>query len=370
MPGYIRAAQIRLACPDLEGSLRFYTETLGFAVELVMPADAPSLAVVSAYGLTLRLESATAPAGAAASLHLLCDMKTLPGSLAHELTAPEGTRVLLVEAEPPVELPEMHQEFVLVRLGAQEAGAWGVGRAGMEYRDLIPGRLGGRFVASQIRIRDGGPVGDWVHYHRIRFQMIYCLKGWVRLVYEDQGEPFILHEGDCVLQPPEIRHRVLESSSGLEVIEIGCPAVHETYADHAMTLPTDALRLDRKFGGQRFARHMAASAIWSPWRLDSFEARDTGIDAATGGLASVRVVRPVAGRSSAESVSHQGEFQFLFVLKGALVLEGRELGRHHLGAGDCCVIPAGAAHSIAAEPGLEFLDVTLPAELPLSRFSS
>ena len=53
--------------------------------------------------------------------------------------------------------------------------------------------------------------------------MIYVRRGWVRVVYEDQGEPFVMHEGDLVLQPPEIRHRVLESSPGLEVIEIGAP---------------------------------------------------------------------------------------------------------------------------------------------------
>ena len=40
------------------------------------------------------------------------------------------------------------------------------------------------------------------------------------MVYEDQGEPFIMREGDCVLQPPQIRHRVLESSGPLEVIEV------------------------------------------------------------------------------------------------------------------------------------------------------
>src|SRR5471032_285976 len=198
MPAYIRAAQIRLACPDLEASLRFYTDKLGFSVELVMPADAPSLAVVSAHGLTLRLEAATAPAGTAAELRLLCEMKTLPAGLARELTAPEGTRVVLVEAEPPVELPVARQEFVLQHVGDQgEGSGWGVGRAGMEYRDLIPGRLGGRFVASQIRIREGGPVPDYVHFHKIRFQMIYCLTGWARLVYEDQGEPFLLEAGDC-----------------------------------------------------------------------------------------------------------------------------------------------------------------------------
>jgi mannose-6-phosphate isomerase-like protein (cupin superfamily) len=360
MQAYIRAAQIRLACPDLDASLRFYTEKLGFRVELVMPADGPSLAVVSGHGLTLRLEAGE-PSPAPAVLHLLCDMKTLPANMARELTAPEGTRVSLAEANPPVELPPMHQEFVLVRLGDGDSG-WGLGRAGMAYRDLIPGRLGGRFVASQIRIRDGGPVPDWVHFHRIRFQMIYCLKGWARLVYEDQGEPFLLNEGDCVLQPPEIRHRVLESSAGLEVIEIGSPAVHETFADHALDLPNAAHRPDRRFAGQRFARHIAASAVWSPWRLDAYEARDTGIAAATDGLASVRVVRPVAGRHGSGPVTvHQGEFLFFFVLNGALGLESSVFGSHRLASGDCCVIPAGAAYALTSEPGLEMLEVMLPA---------
>src|SRR3546814_7577110 len=104
----------------------------------------------------------------------------------------------------------------------------------MHYRDLIPGRLGGRFIASHIRIPDGGEVADYVHYHRVRFQMIFCKTGWVRVVYEDQGPPFVLHAGDCVLQPPQIRHRVLEASAGLEVVELGCPAVHETCADHGL----------------------------------------------------------------------------------------------------------------------------------------
>ena len=40
----------------------------------------------------------------------------------------------------------------------------------------------------------------------------------------------MLRPGDMVIQPPEIRHRVLESSDGLEVVEIGCPADHITIA--------------------------------------------------------------------------------------------------------------------------------------------
>src|SRR6185295_6532342 len=105
-------------------------------------------------------------------------------------------------------------------------------------------------------------VPDYVHYHRVRFQMIYCAKGWVKVVYEDQGPPFVLEEGDCVLQPPGIRHRVLESSPGLEVVERGSPAEHETLVDHELALPTGSVLAEREFGGQSFVRHVAARAAW------------------------------------------------------------------------------------------------------------
>ena len=127
----------------------------------------------------------------------------------------------------------------------------------MMYRDLLPDRLGGKLIASHIRLTEGGPVPDYVHYHKIEFQMIRCIKGRILLVYEDQGEPFWLEPGDWVIQPPEIRHRVLECEAGSEVIEISMPAEHETWVDHEMTLPTIEYRPDRDFGGQRFVRHVA-----------------------------------------------------------------------------------------------------------------
>src|SRR5262249_26017862 len=143
--------------------------------------------------------------------------------------------------------PAFNPEFLLTRGG--EAGE---GRAGMRYRDLIPGRLGGRDIASHITIPDRGPGSAWGHYHRIAPQMIYVRSGWVRVVYEDQGEPFVMNPGDLVLQPPGIRHRVLESSPGLEVIEVGAPALHETFADHDLELPSPGVDADRLFAGQRF----------------------------------------------------------------------------------------------------------------------
>ena len=355
---HIRLAQVVLPCRDLAADLAFFTDRLGFKLNLIFPADAPSTAVLVGHGLIVRLEAGAASAPPV-TLRLLCDLAALPAGTPQVLTTPGGTRIELVEARPPVAVPEGMQEFVLSRTGDE----WGVGRAGMQYRDLIPSRLGGRFIASHIRIPVGGPVPDYVHFHRIRFQMIYCKVGWARLVYEDQGEPFLFKAGDCVLQPPEIRHRVLEASDGLEVVEIGCPAVHETIADHVLSLPTQRLLPERDFGGQRFVRHVAAEAPWAPWRWDGFEMRDIGIGAATDGLAGARVVRPLAGSAAANLRAHGGEFLFLFVLKGEIALEMQRHGAHRLAASDSCVIPAGAGHALRAEAGSEILEVTLPAEL-------
>jgi quercetin dioxygenase-like cupin family protein len=361
---HIRLAQVVLPCRDLAAALAFFTDRLGFKVNLIFPADSPSTAVVSGHGLTLRLEQADSIA-TPVTLRLLCDLASLPKGTPHRLAGPDDMRIELVEARPPVEVPEGTQEFVLSRQRDQSGtDSWGTGRAGMQYRDLIPSRLGGRFIASHIRIPEAGPVPDYVHFHRIRFQMIYCRKGWARLVYEDQGAPFLLRAGDCVLQPPEIRHRVLEASAGLEVVEIGCPAVHETFADHAMTLPTPHVLPERDFDGQRFVRHVAAEARWQPWRADGFEARDTGIGDATDGLAGARVVRPRGNRATARFAPHGGELLFLFVLSGELGLSAGAHGDHRLREGDSCVIPADTPYALEAASGAELLEVSLPAELP------
>ena len=50
----------------------------------------------------------------------------------------------------------------------------------------------------------------------MRFQLIVVMSGWVELVYEGQGAPFVLRAGQAVTQPPTIRHRVLRCSDGLE----------------------------------------------------------------------------------------------------------------------------------------------------------
>ena len=344
-------AEVQLPCADLAPTLAFFVEQLGFRVEVIFPAEEPTTASLSGHGLRLRLAPLGGDAGV---IRLAC--ARLDAADPRVLVAPNGTRVELVEADPPIVQPLFQQAFVLTR--AAEGPQPGAGRAGMIYRDLIPDRMGGAVVASHITIPEGGPVADWVHFHKVGFQMIFCRSGWVRLVYEDQGEPFILAAGDCVLQPPRIRHRVLESSAGLEVVELGCPALHETLADHEMALPTGRRLPDRDFSGQVFLRHIAAETPWVS-HGEGFERRDTGMTRATHGLADVAVLRP-ASATRLDVIAHGGELLFGFVLDGAAVLE-RD-GDHPLIGADAFVIPRGQDWALRdCSADFSLLQVFLPA---------
>ncbi|MDX1512605.1 MAG: cupin domain-containing protein [Gammaproteobacteria bacterium] len=104
-------------------------------------------------------------------------------------------------------------------------------RSYFEYRDLgIDAATGGEFVAHVIRAREGqNATGQW-HRHDCDFQMYYVLKGWAKFEYEGHGVRLV-KPGDCVLQPPNIRHREIEHSADLELIEIVSPADFATEAE-------------------------------------------------------------------------------------------------------------------------------------------
>lgn len=349
----IASAEIALPGKPLDETLSYFSDELGFRVDSIYPADAPRVAVISGYGVCLRLDAALSGDPGVIRLNRhesLQDKK--------QAVAPNGTILEFVTQDQALTLPPLKASLVVRSAG--DSGGFGEGRAGMQYRDLVPGRFGGRFIASHIRIVNGGPVADYVHHHHILFQMIFCVRGWVKVVYEDQGEPMLLEAGDCFLQPPHIRHRVLESSDNMEVVEIACPAEHETCVDHVMELPTSTVDTDREFSGQRFVFHKASQAAWSPWQVEGFEYQDTGIEKATDGVASAIVVR-VCGDAGNVPLSHDAEIRFLFVLQGTATFSS-DVETHPLLKNSSCAIPASLACELAdISDDFKMLEVSVPS---------
>lgn len=319
---------VTIPCGDLNEAVEFFTTRLGFRVDMIFPADEPSVALISGHGVGIRLERPAVALAAAG------DIRTQQ--------RPEARRDA---AAQPI-------------ISRSEEAKWISGRAGMEYRDLIPGRLDGRLIASLIRL-PGGAVADYVHYHKVRFQMIYCWHGRVRVVYEGQGEPFWLHPGDCVLQPPEIRHRVLEASEGAQVIELTSPGSHETWADHDMTLPTAGQMPERDFGGQMFVRRKVSDSTIMPGEFGGFESHHFGIATATGGTVRVIELRSPDDHSAYASDVSNPQNTFLFLLAGRLDLSLGSLGDKRFTPGDCILVPPYTPYEISANANAEVLLVNI-----------
>jgi quercetin dioxygenase-like cupin family protein len=98
------------------------------------------------------------------------------------------------------------------------------------YRDLGAKEATGGLVDAHVNGR-GRPFDENAvskrHFHDVKFQMVYVLKGWVRSEFEGHGE-HLMKEGSCWLQPPRIKHTVLGFSDDLEILEVIIPANYDT----------------------------------------------------------------------------------------------------------------------------------------------
>jgi hypothetical protein len=95
-----------------------------------------------------------------------------------------------------------------------------------QYRDLgIAGATAGMVRAHVIKMVppcDPAEVSKR-HFHDVEFQMVYVLKGWIKGEYEGAGV-VTMREGSCWLQPPKIKHAVLDYSDDCELLEVIMPA--------------------------------------------------------------------------------------------------------------------------------------------------
>lgn len=330
-------AEIVLPCDDLDATLAYFTERLGFRLDMVFPADAPRIAALSGHGLSIRLDAGLPPGDT--GLRLPKGGNFEPDGRAAR--APNGVFVepLVIDTPPD---PKVNLDSPIVSHPG-ESGGFGAGRAGMQYRDLLPGRLGGALIASHIRIPGGGPVADYVHYHDVGFQVLYCLEGTAQLLYEDQGAAFEMRAGDAIVQPPGLRHRVLECSRGFEVVEFSSPAEHLTRVDHDLKLP-NAERSDGMRDGQRFLHARGGSR---PWSLDDhapWSSKPTAVREATGRRAALATLRSAGAK--ALSYPPPGAFVVGYVLRGSALLDLDAFGRH--------TIERGSAFAVAGSTTLAY----------------
>ena len=135
-------AEVYLSTTDLTADLGFFTKILRMRLESIYPADDPAVAVFAGHGVRVRLDrDDLSPAG---KIRILTDLPDFAdGSMQ---ISPGGTRIEIDALNPPTNIPKTDHAFVVRRL--KDQAPWVIGRAGMQYRDLIPTRLGGSIIAS------------------------------------------------------------------------------------------------------------------------------------------------------------------------------------------------------------------------------
>jgi mannose-6-phosphate isomerase-like protein (cupin superfamily) len=99
-----------------------------------------------------------------------------------------------------------------------------------QYRDLgIAAASHGLAQAHVIRLV--GPCNpaevSKLHFHDVKFQMVYVLKGWIKTYMEGQGET-LMKEGSAWTQPPRIKHLIMDYSDDVELLEVILPAEFKT----------------------------------------------------------------------------------------------------------------------------------------------
>ena len=102
------------------------------------------------------------------------------------------------------------------------------------YRELgVTAGTNGR-MRAQITAAERGMAKEtgW-HYHQCEMQLVYMLKGWLDLEFEDRKVR--LHEGDSIMIPGGAKHNETATSDTFELLEVSVPAEMGTVACKAPT---------------------------------------------------------------------------------------------------------------------------------------
>jgi hypothetical protein len=132
-------------------------------------------------------------------------------------------------APAPVKRARPKQRIAISHHREEDFKADGL-RTYAKYRDLgFAAATQGLAQAHVIRLI--GPCNpaevSKLHFHDLDFQMVYVLKGWVKTYMEGQGET-VMQQGSAWIQPPRIKHLVMDYSDDVELLEVVLPAEFKT----------------------------------------------------------------------------------------------------------------------------------------------
>jgi quercetin dioxygenase-like cupin family protein len=132
-------------------------------------------------------------------------------------------------ARKPADTADQTQTFNVSHHREEDFKAQGLRRYA-KYRDLGMSAATNGMVQAHV-IRFVPPCRpeevSKLHFHDVDLQMIYVLKGWIKTELEGAGA-ITMQQGSCWLQPPRIKHKVLDYSDDCEVLEIVLPADFDT----------------------------------------------------------------------------------------------------------------------------------------------
>jgi hypothetical protein len=132
-------------------------------------------------------------------------------------------------APAPVKRARPKQRIAISHHREQDFKSDGL-RTYAKYRDLGFAAATHGLAHAQV-IRLIGPCNpaevSKLHFHDLEFQMVYVLKGWVKTYMEGQGET-VMQQGSAWIQPPRIKHLVMDYSDDVELLEVVLPAEFKT----------------------------------------------------------------------------------------------------------------------------------------------
>ena len=132
-------------------------------------------------------------------------------------------------APAPVKRARPKQRIAISHHREQDVKTDGL-RTYAKYRDLGFAAATQGLAHAQV-IRLIGPCNpaevSKLHFHDLEFQMVYVLKGWVKTYMEGQGET-VMQQGSAWIQPPRIKHLVMDYSDDVELLEVVLPAEFKT----------------------------------------------------------------------------------------------------------------------------------------------